>query len=207
MLIIHFIEGILVGFVLATPVGPIGILCVRHTLAFGRSHGLVVGLGGATADILYATVAAFGVKLISAFVSGHHQLIQAVGGVFLLIVGLYTLLSSAKVSVKTVSLALHTKVFASTFLLAITNPMTLVGFAAVFTMLGVRRMLPEQTNVLALVAGVFIGSLLWFSVLASLARKFREQLTTGGLARVNRIAGSFLMLLGAIAVLRGAGIF
>ena len=207
MLVVYLFEGIIVGFLLATPVGPVGILSVRHTLAYGRRHGLVVGLGGASADAIYATIAAFGIRLISEFVSSHQHLLRIAGGIFLLLVGFYTLRSSSKPSIKSNSLVLHTKVFISTFFLAITNPMTLVGYAAVFAMLGIRKVLPTRVDAAALVGGIFIGSFLWFTVLTSLARFFKEKLTDTGLLRVNRIAGSLLMLFGVVAFLGGVGAF
>jgi threonine/homoserine/homoserine lactone efflux protein len=207
MLVIYLFEGIIIGFLLATPVGPIGILAVRHTLAYGRRHGLVVGLGGASADVVYATVAAFGVKLISLFISGHQQSLRIAGGIILLVFGLYTFRSKPKTSAKSGSLLLHTKVYVSTFFLAITNPMTLVGFVTVFAMLGMKQAISNHAEVVALVGGVFTGSFLWFSVLTSLARLFKEKLTSEGLARVNRIAGSLLMLFGAVAFLGGVGAF
>ena len=207
MIVLYLLEGIVIGFLLATPVGPIGILCVRHTIANGRRHGLVVGLGGASADIVYAAVAALGVKLIADFVAEHQQLLRAAAGIILLIVGFYTLRSRPRTSDKSNDLILHTKIFVSTFLLAITNPMTLVGFAAVFTMLGVKQILTYHLEVAALIAGVFVGSLLWFSVLTSLARLLKERLTNTGLVRVNRIAGSLLMFFGAVAFLGGVGVF
>jgi threonine/homoserine/homoserine lactone efflux protein len=207
MLVIHLFEGIIIGFLLATPIGPVGILAVRHTLAYGRRHGLVVGLGGASADIVYATIAALGVKLISVFITGHQQPLRIAGGVVLLAVGFTTFQSKPRTSAKSDSLLLHTKEYVSTFLLAITNPMTLVGFATVFAMLGMKQVLPSHADVTALVGGVFVGSFLWFSILTSLARLFKEKLTSEGLARVNRIAGSLLMLFGAVAFLGGVGAF
>jgi threonine/homoserine/homoserine lactone efflux protein len=207
MIFIYLFEGIIVGFLLATPVGPIGILCVRHTLAYGRRHGLVVGLGGASGDVVYATVAAFGVRLISDYITEHQHLVRIVGGILLLVVGFYTFRSRPRTSAISHSLVLHTRVFISTFLLAITNPTTLIGFVTVFTMLGVNRILSVQVDVGALVGGVFVGSFLWFSSLTSLARLFKERLTSDGLEKVNRIAGSLLMLLGAVALLGGVGAF
>lgn len=203
----YLFEGIVTGFLLATPVGPIGILAVRHTLAYGRRHGLVVGLGGASADVVYATIAALGVKLISLYVAGHEQILRIGGGVILLVVGLYTFRSVPGASTKSDSLLLHTKVYISTFLLAISNPTTLVGFATVFTMLGVKQILPEHSDVVALVGGIFVGSFLWFFVLTGLARRIKERLTNEGLVRVNRVAGSLLILLGTLALLGGAGVF
>lgn len=207
MPVLYWFEGIAVGLLLAMPIGPIGILCIRNTVAYGRRHGLVVGLGGATADILYATAAAFGVKLISGFVADHQHLIRLIGGIVLLVVGFFTLQSRREIAADSNMLTLHAKTYLSTFAMAITNPMTLVGYAAVFTLIGVREFVGNHADVLALVVGVFFGAMLWSLVLTSLAHVLKGKLTDSGLVKVNRIAGSLLLILGAVAFLGGVGIF
>jgi threonine/homoserine/homoserine lactone efflux protein len=144
--------------------------------------------------------------LISSFITDHQQVFRITGGVFLLLAGFFTLRSSAIISDNADNLAKHTKVFVTTFLLAITNPLTLFAFAAAFTLIGVIRIIPMEYDLISLVFGIFIGSFLWFFALTSLALLFKQQLTTVGLSRVNKIAGSLLILLGAVACLGGIGI-
>jgi threonine/homoserine/homoserine lactone efflux protein len=203
----YLLEGIAIGFLLAMPVWPVGILCVRNTVTYGRRHGLVVGLGGASADIVYATIAALGVKLISGFVADHQHLIRLIGSIVLFVVGFFTFRSRPLRTAKSSALTLHARTYVSTFAMAITNPMTLVGYLAVFTMVGLRTVLPSHAETVALVAGVFIGALLWSLVLTSLAHLIKGKLTDTSLARVNRIAGSLLLIFGAVAFLGGIGIF
>ncbi len=133
MYIIFLLEGIAIGFLLATPVGPIGILCVRCTLMYGRRHGFIVGLGGASADIVYALVAAFGVALISNFVQEWQWWIRLGGGLLLLLLGFRILHSNPMVQTTAERSNVPRRTFIPTFLLALTNPMSMFGFGAVFS--------------------------------------------------------------------------
>jgi threonine/homoserine/homoserine lactone efflux protein len=204
MAFIYLLEGLVIGFLLAMPVGPIGVLCVRRTLTYGNWNGFIVGLSGASADIIYALVAAFGITLVSDFVTGMQHWIRLAGGVLLLILGFYIFRSHPSEQATPKRSNQHTKTFISTFLLALTNPMTLFAFVAVFS--GVRSGYISNDRIFlpVLVAGVFFGSLLWFSMLTSLTYVFKKNITSGGFIIVNRIAGCLLMFFGAIAIWVGA---
>jgi len=193
----YLLKGIIIGFSLAAPVGPIGILCIRRTLTRGRWRGFVVGMGGASADIVYALVAAFGVSLIFDFVAGHQQWIRLLGGILLLAVGFHIYRSRSETHVPSTPTNGEARVFASTFFLALTNPMTLFAFAAAFSGIGIESVIGNRVSVMLLIGGVFFGSLLWFSLLTVFSHLFKEKVTTRGLAIINRVAGSLLMLFGA----------
>ena len=127
-----FLKGIILGFSIAAPVGPIGILCIRKTLQFGRFSGLFSGLGAAVADTIFAVIAAFGLTLISdALLAGQFWL-RLVGGAFLLYLGWKTFFTKVLDKSQKIS---HTNLlhdFISTFFLTITNPMTILAFIAIF---------------------------------------------------------------------------
>ena len=93
MYFIYLLKGIAIGFSLAAPVGPIGILCIRRTLAHGNKRGIIIGLSAASADMIYGIVAAFGVTLISDFISQEQHWIRFIGGIFMLIIGYRTFFS------------------------------------------------------------------------------------------------------------------
>ena len=134
-----FVRGLVIGFSIAAPVGPIGVLCIRRTLAEGQLYGLVSGLGAATADALYGCVAGFGLTFISAFLIGHKLWLSLIGGLFLLYLGIKTLLSKpAEDAAKAEGKGLF-RAYASTFLLTVTNPMTILSFAAIFAALGLAK--------------------------------------------------------------------
>jgi threonine/homoserine/homoserine lactone efflux protein len=199
----HFIfllEGIVIGFLLATPVGPIGVLCIRNTLTYSRRQGFIVGLGGASADIVYALIAAFGVTLISSFIQEWQDWIRLGGGILLLVLGFRLLRSNPGIQVTPSHSEVPKRTFIPTFLLALTNPMSMFGFGAVFSSTRIVQTTADRVSLFMLVAGVFFGSLLWFSLLTSVTYVFKKKLAGGGLAIVNRIAGTLFILFGAMNV-------
>ena len=196
---IFFLKGILVGFAMAVPIGPIGIMCIRKTLTEGRLRGLIIGLGAATADLLYGCVAAFGLTYISNVISTERIWIRILGGTLLLFLGIRTYRAPpADPKLHIHSSGLLGSYFYTVFL-TLTNPITIFAFIAVFAALG----LGNEVNVFsgsALVIGVFIGSCLWFLSLSSGVTLFRKKLDIIGLGWVNRIAGILIILSGVIAI-------
>jgi threonine/homoserine/homoserine lactone efflux protein len=190
---IFFLKGLLVGFAMAIPIGPVGVLCIRQTLAEGHSRGLVIGLGAASVDALYSSIGAFGLTFVSDMIANQYVWVRLIGGGLLAFLGIRTLLTSHK----------HTTVpfegkgplgsYVTAFLLALTNPVTVFAFVAVFAAIGLGHGL-SMMSASILVLGVVIGSTLWFLTLGGVARFFRERLDTGGLKRVNAIAGGFLIV-------------
>ncbi len=200
---IYLLKGIAIGFSLAAPVGPIGILCIRRTLAHGSKRGIIIGLSAAFADMIYGIVAAFGVTLISDFISQEQHWIRFIGGILMLILGYRTFVSHPSTDSVTGEKNGHTRTFISTFLLTLTNPMTLFAFAAIFAGIGLDKTLGFHGYSIFLVAGIFFGSLSWFSLLTSLVHFFRDIITTDGLVIINKVAGSLLVLFGTIAIWSG----
>jgi threonine/homoserine/homoserine lactone efflux protein len=198
--LIYLLRGLAIGFSLAAPVGPIGILCIRRTLAYGSKRGLFVGLGAATADMMYGIIAAFGVSLISNFIAENLYIIRLVGGILLLILGYRTFQSHPASEAKMNGANGHTRAFISVFLLTLTNPMTLFAFAVIFAGIGLERVIGDYLLATLLVAGIFIGSMTWFSLLTTLVHFFKEKITTDGIVVVNKIAGTLLILFGLLAL-------
>ncbi len=194
-----FLKGILIGFAMAVPVGPIGIMCIRKTLTDGRLRGMMVGLGAATADLLYACVAAFGLTVVSNAIAAERPWIRLVGGSFLLFLGVRTFLAppaDPKVPVNRNGLL---RPYLYTAFLTLTNPTTVFAFIAVFAALG----LGDELSIVSasiLGIGVFIGSGSWFLFLSSGVIFFRKKLEIVGLRWVNRIAGVLIIISGVIAI-------
>jgi threonine/homoserine/homoserine lactone efflux protein len=194
-----FLKGILIGFAMAVPVGPIGIMCIRKTLTDGRLRGLMIGLGAATADLLYGCIVAFGLTVISNAIAAERTWIRLVGGAFLLFLGVRTFRAppvDPKVPVNSSGML---RLYLYTIFLTLTNPTTIFAFIAVFAALGLGN---ELTIVSAssLGIGVFIGSGLWFLFLSSSVIFFRKKLDIVGLRWVNRIAGVLIIISGVIAI-------
>ncbi|MBT3338742.1 MAG: LysE family transporter [Anaerolineae bacterium] len=194
------LKGILIGFSIAAPVGPIGVLCIRRTLAEGRRAGLVSGLGAATADLFYGCVAAFGLTFISQFLINQENGLRLVGGIFLLYLGIKTFLSTGSgEAIKNQKGGLLSAYF-STFILTITNPMTILSFVAIFAGLGIVNTGGDYASALMLVTGVFIGSAAWWFLLSAGASFFQKKIDAQGLAWINKISGIIITLFGIMAL-------
>jgi threonine/homoserine/homoserine lactone efflux protein len=193
-----FLKGLIVAFVMAIPIGPVGVLCVRKTLAEGHSRGLIIGLGAATADLVNGSIAAFGLTFISDAIASQQLWLRLAGGGLLLFLGTRLLRARRRDT----DIAMDNKgllgSYVSAFLIALTNPVTVFAFIAVFASLGLGQGL-TIFSACFLALGVFAGSWLWFLVLGYLSALFRTRLDTGGLRSVDRIAGGLIIVSGVAA--------
>jgi threonine/homoserine/homoserine lactone efflux protein len=194
-----FFKGIAIGFIMAIPIGPIGIMCIRKTLTEGRLSGLIIGLGAATADLFYGCVAAFGLTIISDTLNSHRFLIRIIGGALLFFLGIKTFLAQPKDPKLKISGSGRLRSFFTVVVLTLTNPLTIFAFIAVFAAFGLGDGLSFFSAVV-LVAGVFIGSCLWFFLLTSGTLLFRKKLDLDGLKWVNKIAGILIIVSGFIVI-------
>ena len=203
-----FVRGLALGLAIAAPVGPIGVLCIRRTLAEGRLAGLVSGLGAATADAIYGFVAAFGLTFISSFLISYQDWIRLVGGLFLLYLGVKTLrapvavgrgFDTAQTPTQPTGAGLLGN-YVSTLALTLTNPVTILSFAAVFAGLGVGAVSGDYASAAFLVLGVFLGSALWWLALSAGVSLLRSRVTPHGLRWVNRVSGLIILGFGLAAL-------
>ena len=194
-----FLKGIAIGFFMAIPIGPIGIMCIRKTLTEGRLSGLIIGLGAATADLFYGFVAAFGLTIISDTLNSHRFWIRIIGGALLFFLGIKTFLAQPKDPKLKISGSGRLRSFFTVVVLTLTNPITIFAFIAVFAAFGLGDGLSFFSAVV-LVAGVFIGSCLWFFLLTSGTILFRKKLDLDGLKWVNKIAGILIIISGFIVI-------
>nr|WP_274318797.1 LysE family transporter [Paenibacillus qinlingensis] len=196
------LKGLLLGFSIAAPVGPIGILCMRRTLTLGRLHGFLSGLGAATADAIYGFIAGFGLTLITSFLLDQKVILQLVGGLFLIYLGVQTFRSKPAAEAAKATGDTLFKSYASTLLLTITNPMTIMSFVGAFAGLGLAdRAAGGFTPAIALVVGVFSGSALWWLLLSLLVGLLRERLKGAAFLWINRVSGAMLTVFGLFAVM------
>jgi threonine/homoserine/homoserine lactone efflux protein len=193
--------GIILGFSIAAPVGPIGVLCIRRTLAEGRASGLVSGLGAATADAIYGCVAGFGLTFISSFLVNQQGWLRLVGGAFLCYLGIRTFLARPADQAAAAQGNGLIGAYGSTLLLTLTNPMTILSFAAAFAGLGMANTGRDYRSAAMLVLGVFIGSTLWWLGLSSIVSLFRTRFDARALRWVNRASGIIIAGFGLFALL------
>ncbi|MGF1492150.1 MAG: LysE family translocator [Microcoleaceae cyanobacterium] len=193
-----FAKGLLIGLSIAAPVGPIGILCIRRTLAEGRMTGFVSGLGAATADAVYGCVAGFGLTLISNFLQDQSVWFRLIGGGFLIYLGVKTALEKPTQNPATLS---HSAgAYVSTFFLTLTNPATILSFVAVFSGLGLASSASNYFDATLLVLGVFLGSAMWWLLLVNGVNLFRTRLNHRLLRWINYFSGVVLITFGIIAL-------
>jgi threonine/homoserine/homoserine lactone efflux protein len=197
MLFSLFLKGILIGLLIAAPVGPVGVLCVRRTVFQGPLVGLISGLGAAIADALFGVIAGFGLTVISDWLLAQQVWLRAAGGVFLLAIGLRALLRGPPEPKQEQGTERALRAFASSFGLTITNPVTILAFAALFAWAGFHgaEAMGQYSPLLVagiLVAGVFVGSLSWWLALAGLAAFFRRGFREVHFLWLNRISGGLL---------------
>jgi len=195
------LRGLLIGFSIAAPVGPIGVLCIRRTLTRGRLSGYVSGLGAATADSIYGSIAGFGLAFISNFLVSQQGWLRLAGGAFLCYLGIRTFLAKPAGQAAPAKENNLIGDYASTFFLTLTNPMTIIAYVAVFAGLGLAGARNNYASAGVLVLGVFMGSALWSFSLCSEVGFFREKFTQRGLGWVNRISGIIITGFGLFALL------
>lgn len=189
-----FFKGAILGFSIAVPVGPIAILCIRKTLQFGRWAGLFSGLGAALADMFYGIIAAFGLTLFSDFLLSQQTGLRLAGGVFLIYLGLRICFAKNLAHPKKVTHSTFFRDFISTFLLTMTNPLTIVVFLAIFAGLGI--VAPNVWEAGWLVFGVLVGSATWWFILSEGITLFRHKITQNVMLWINRIAGILIISFG-----------
>ena len=189
----------MIGFSIAAPVGPIALLCIRRSLADGRLSSFVSGLGAATADALYGAVAGFGLTFLSETLLGNQTWLRILGGLYLCYLGTRIFLAKAKERQVDVSRKGLIGLYASTLLLTLTNPVTILAFLAVFAGLGITAG-GDPGSAGALVAGVFLGSATWWLMLSLGVGTLRTRITPGTLMWVNRLAGAVIAGFGVFAI-------
>ncbi len=194
--LITLISAFGIGISVAAPVGPIGVLVVQRVIARGRLAGLLTGLGVATADGFYAIIAAFGLSALSTFLISIQTPVRLIGGLFLLYLGIKTLLArpAEKAAVTSGSGASD---YLSALALTITNPMTILMFAGIFAGAGLSAQ-PECAPLVVL--GVFSGSIAWWLFLTTLVSLLRGRFNAVWMLWVNRISGAVILAFALIAL-------
>lgn len=192
-----FLRAFLIGISIAAPVGPIGVLCIRRTLSNGKLAGFLSGMGAATADMVYGAIAAFGLTIVTTLLVENAFWLQLIGGGFLLFLGVKTFLEKPASHAAQAKQGGLFSMYLSTFFFTITNPLTILSFAAIFAgaMLGKNLGSP-----LVMVAGVFAGSASWWLALSFGVGLMRDRLNQTHMMWINRISGTTIVLFGIFAL-------
>jgi len=187
-----FLKGMGLGISIAAPVGPIGVLCIQRTLKKGFSSGVFSGLGAATADLLYGALAGFGALWLGNHLIQLQTPLSLVGGVVLILLGVRAFFQKEQAAAASGSRGLVGD-YLSTFLLTLTNPITIFSFATVYGGLGLSAGETSAWQMALLVLGVFIGSVTWWLTLSSVVSSLRGRLKPLFYTIINKTAGLVLI--------------
>lgn len=189
--------GLMIGVVVAAPVGPVNLICIRRTLAFGRLNGFLSGTGAALGDGVFALVVAFGLTAVAGILKGWEAWILSIGGALLIGMGVHTYFANPRPFVNRPDSRLPSRetggglltAFVSTFLLTITNPATMAGFVALFSGMGLGGESMSYGRAGLLVSAVIAGSALWWLAVTAFTARFKGKLSVSTLQLINRISG------------------
>lgn len=196
-----FFKGIVVGIIIATPVGPVGTLCVQRTLIEGKINGFLTGLGATTADVIFGLIAAFGLTVVSNFLIDQQEWIRLLGGIIICLIGIRVFFVNTHNKITPTRSPNLFSAFASAFLIAITNPITIITFAVMFAGFGLVGSNANYGSASLTVFGVFVGSgFIWLTLLG-MTLMFRERFDFGRMKWVNKIAGIVILMFGVSTLL------
>jgi threonine/homoserine/homoserine lactone efflux protein len=198
--------GLVIGLLVAAPIGPVNLICIRRTLSYGQVNGFLAGLGAALGDGIFAVVAGFGVKWVFDAIQDMGVVLKLASAGILMFYGLRVLIYATPPeimrnpdgSIQSGTRGDLAAAFASTFALTITNPATMVGFATTFA--AFREVVDFQSNSVAtliLIVSVFGGSTLWWFVVTAITGIFHQTIEQGTLKRMNQASGLLIFLTGA----------
>lgn len=202
--VVYIFKGVLIGLMVSVPLGPMGVLIIQKTLQKGALAGFVAGMGAACADLFYATVAAFGLGFVVNIIQTHELVLQIIGGIFLLIVGLKIYFDNPLKQIRMKKRVSKTGMlgdFLTLFFLTASNPVAIVVFMAVFAGASVFGDEPSFRVELFVLTGVLLGGGLWWYTLSALVNLFRKRFRLRVLITINRISGVLITILGGLVIL------
>lgn len=201
----YILYGLVVGIIIAIPIGPAALLMIQRTLSKGKGPGLVSGLGTATSDTLYSVLALLSLSFIQGFIEGHKSLLLVIGGLIVCYLG-FAIFRTNPIRLLKRNKESHRywQDWFTGFLMSITNPGTLVIILSVFAAVGIHNLEIENAeDVLLTLCGVFGGETLWWFFLSRLISRFRQNFRLRTLATINMASGAFIMVLGLGSLMSG----
>lgn len=196
--------GLVLGILIAAPVGPVNIICIQRAIERGTIAGILAGLGAVLGDGLIALLAALGVGQITGTISRYRDAIQLIGGLVLVGFGLKLSFSVPRFVLggaeTTGRRMLRDGLWdvPQTFLLTVTNPGAVLGLVAIFGGISSFVEVGSTRDALWLALFIVVGSLFWWVFLATMVGRIRHRVTEARLRGVNVAAGVLLVAFGAI---------
>jgi threonine/homoserine/homoserine lactone efflux protein len=206
------LKGILIGFLVSIPLGPIGILVIQRTVNKSRIAGLLSGMGAALSDTLYAIIAGFSLTFVIDFIREHEMLFQAFGAVVVLALGIHIFFKDPVSDLRRNRLKgnTHFQDIISSFLVTVSNPLTVFVFLAVFTSSGVAINLEQPYHSFFVILGIFSGAFIWWFSLSGIVSLVKHKINLRILWWINKTTGIlivlFVLVSVAVAIHKGLGI-
>jgi threonine/homoserine/homoserine lactone efflux protein len=200
-----FFKGLLIGFLLALPLGPTMVLCIRNSLLFGALTGLITGAGAGLADAIYGVLSGYGIYIIMDVIEKYHLAFHILGGIVLTTLGIKTFKEHIKIKQES-SLSikpLFTRLFFTTFTLTLTSPLTFVGVAALCASIEVFQEGQETYSPWILGAGLFLGSCIWWQILSLFFSLIKKRISHEATLWVGKVSGLFLIALSIVLIFLG----
>ena len=192
-----FLKGLFVGFSVAAPIGPIAILCIRQNLAYGFWMGIICGLAVSLADGFYSLVAALGANVMNTVIQDHGRWFYCLGGCLLIFIGRKVFVTEISEEQEHVKKKSHyVNAFFYTLFLTLASPMTTLLFIAMFTTAGVFKNSLSNFNIFAVVVGVCLGAMAWWTILSSMVMVVRKKLNFKVFLIINKISGLAIIAFG-----------
>ncbi len=203
MNLLFIIKGLLIGISVSAPLGPIGVLCIQRTLNKGFKSGFVSGAGAASADIIYAIIAGFSITYISDFLIEYQTYIRIIGGAFLILVGIRISISNPAKQIRKLRVKGNNyyKDYITSFLITVSNPITILAFGAFFTAFDMIDKNVNNFDITIMIIAVFSGSLIWWISLISIVTIFKTRIRLRNLLWINRITGILIVLFAAFVII------
>lgn len=201
----YVVRGILIGLIFGVPAGAIGALTIQRTLEKGFAAGLLTGAGSSSADLLYSAVGIFGIAIISDFLTAYQKIVQTVGGTFIIVLGISILFKKERAAVVQQTKGSLVFCFLSSFGMAVMNPATILSFMVAFAAFEINGdvSVPEGAG---LILGILAGTLGWWLLLSGGVSMFRKRITDQIYKWLNRVLGSFMMILGIVMIVRNISV-
>lgn len=200
----YALKGAIIGFLVAAPVGPVSILCIRRSLNRGHIAGFATGIGATLGDLVYACIAAFGLTFVINFLREEEFWFRLIGGGFLTAMGLYVFFKKKPPKEPDIEKDASKdagELLGSAFLVDISNPIIILAYLAIFSGFGIATAEHGVFSAISLVIGVVIGAATWWFILVQIICLFRKKINERGIQLISKSASFLLTLFGILVII------
>lgn len=197
-----FLKGLIVGLAISIPMGPVALFAIHRVIAHSRNSGFVVGLGSIVANLIFGIIAVYGLTAATSMITEYHTGFRVFGGSLLLLIAISIFFSKTKEKVIFDNYFALSKDFATGFLLAITNPLTILALIALFAWFGLKGANSSLISAFELLTGLVSGLLIWWVSLTKVTDHFKQKIKIPSFGIINQIFGVVLFVLSILILFK-----